>query len=91
MKKVKSHFLSSKLIKNNIRPQKTISSKDVICTVANFYNIDEPLLHEKTRRKDIVKPRQIAMYILREDFSRNGRVDGFDIKAFAEEWLWWEP
>ncbi|NCO04652.1 MAG: chromosomal replication initiator protein DnaA, partial [Candidatus Magasanikbacteria bacterium] len=57
------------LIKNSIRPQKSISIKDVVTTVANFYNIDEPLLYEKTRRKDIVKPRQIAMYILREDFS----------------------
>lgn len=28
---------------------------------------------------------------LREDINRNGRVDGFDIKAFAEEWLWSEP
>jgi len=28
---------------------------------------------------------------LREDIDRNGRVDGFDIKAFAEDWLWSEP
>ena len=28
---------------------------------------------------------------LREDINRNGRVDGFDIKAFAQEWLWSEP
>lgn len=28
---------------------------------------------------------------LREDINRNGRVDGFDIKAFAENWLWSEP
>jgi hypothetical protein len=28
---------------------------------------------------------------LKEDLNRNGRVDGFDIEAFAENWLWSEP
>ena len=56
------------LIKNNVRPQKTISIKDVVRTVADFYSIDEKRLYEKTRRKEIVKPRQIVMYILREEF-----------------------
>ncbi len=57
------------LIKNNIRPQKIVSIKDVIKTVAEFYSVEEKALYEKTRRKEIVKPRQIIMYILREDLS----------------------
>ncbi len=57
------------IIKNNIKPRKNISTNDVIKTVAGFYNINEPDLYEKTRRKEVVKPRQVAMYILREDFS----------------------
>ncbi|PIR44620.1 MAG: chromosomal replication initiator protein DnaA [Candidatus Vogelbacteria bacterium CG10_big_fil_rev_8_21_14_0_10_51_16] len=57
------------LIKNSIRPQRTISAKDVIQTVAAFFNIEEKVIYEKSRRKEIVKPRQIAMYILREDFN----------------------
>jgi len=57
------------LIKNTIKPQKTISIKDVLHTIANFYNIEEKVLCEKTRRKEVVKPRQIIMYILREDFN----------------------
>jgi len=57
------------LIKNTIKPQKTISIKDVLHTIANFYNIEEKILCEKTRRKEVVKPRQIIMYILREDFN----------------------
>ncbi len=57
------------LIKNNIIPKKTASVKDVIRAVSEFYNIDEASLFEKTRKKEIVKPRQIAMYILREDFN----------------------
>ena len=28
---------------------------------------------------------------LREDIDRNGRVDAFDLAAFAEQWLWKEP
>lgn len=57
------------LIKTNIRPQKSVSIKDVIKTVASFYNVEERLLFEKSRRKEVVKPRQIVMYILREDLS----------------------
>jgi chromosomal replication initiator protein len=57
------------LIKNNIVPKKTASIKDIIRIVSEFYHIDESAIYEKTRRKEIVKPRQIAMYLLREDFT----------------------
>ncbi|HEY4514786.1 MAG TPA: chromosomal replication initiator protein DnaA [Candidatus Paceibacterota bacterium] len=57
------------LIKNNIKPQKSISINDVIKTIASFYNIDEKELYQKTRKKEVVKPRQVIMYILREDFN----------------------
>ncbi|HEY4504929.1 MAG TPA: chromosomal replication initiator protein DnaA [Candidatus Paceibacterota bacterium] len=57
------------LIKNSLKPQKIISINDVIKTIANFYNIDERELYQKTRKKEVVKPRQVAMYILREDFN----------------------
>jgi len=57
------------LIKNSIKPQKTISIKEVINIIASFYNIEEKILFEKSRRKEVVKPRQIIMYILREDFN----------------------
>jgi chromosomal replication initiator protein len=57
------------LIKNNVLPKKTASVKDVVRVVSEFYNINEAALFEKTRRKEVVKPRQIAMYILREDFN----------------------
>lgn len=57
------------VLKNSTRPSKSVSMKDVINTVANYYNVTEEMLYEKTRRKDVVKPRQIVMYILREDFN----------------------
>ncbi len=56
------------LIKNNIKPKKTSSIKDVVKTIAEFYGITEAEIYEKTRKKSVVKPRQVIMYILREDF-----------------------
>ncbi len=50
------------------RPQKSISVKSVVDKVATFYNIDEESIYEKTRRREVVRPRQVIMYILREDF-----------------------
>jgi chromosomal replication initiator protein len=57
------------LIKNNIRPKKNVSIKDVVKVISNFYNLDENLIYDKTRRKEVVKARQVAMFILREDFN----------------------
>jgi chromosomal replication initiator protein len=56
------------LIKNNAKPKKAVSVKDIIKTIADFYNIDESSIYEKTRRKEVVRPRQLIMYILREEF-----------------------
>ncbi len=56
------------LIKNNLKPKKNSSIKDVIKVVADFYNVMENEIYEKTRKKNVVKPRQIIMYLLREDF-----------------------
>jgi len=57
------------LIKNNIKPKKNISIPEVVKIVSDFYNIDEQSIYEKTRRKEIVKARQMVMFILREDFN----------------------
>lgn len=57
------------LIKNNIKPKKTVAIKDIVGIIANQYGISEDVIYEKTRRKEIVRARQVAMYILREDFN----------------------
>ncbi|OGZ09746.1 MAG: hypothetical protein A3D65_05470 [Candidatus Lloydbacteria bacterium RIFCSPHIGHO2_02_FULL_50_13] len=57
------------LIKNNAKPTKPVSIKDIVKTVTTFYNLDERFIYEKTRRKEVVKPRQVLMYILRQDFN----------------------
>jgi chromosomal replication initiator protein len=51
------------------RPAKTVSVKHVVSKIAEFYGIDEESIYEKTRRREVVRPRQVIMYILREDFS----------------------
>ena len=55
------------LIKDTEKPRKSLSVKDVVRTVASFYHLEEDIIYEKTRRKEVVKPRQLIMYILRED------------------------
>jgi len=57
------------ILKNNAKPKKNVSPKEVIKRVSDFYEIDEQSIYEKTRKKEVVKPRQLIMYILREDFS----------------------
>ncbi|MDQ2933287.1 MAG: chromosomal replication initiator protein DnaA [bacterium] len=56
------------ILKNNVKPKKMMSVKDVVKVVSEFYNIDEESIYDKTRRKEVVRPRQVVMYILREDF-----------------------
>ncbi|MDO8560903.1 MAG: chromosomal replication initiator protein DnaA [bacterium] len=48
-------------------PKRFTSPKKIIKTVADFYEILEKELITTSRRKEIVKPRQIAMYLLRDE------------------------
>ncbi len=56
-----------KIIKNNEKPQKSVSVEEIVKIVADFYGIEKEYIYQKTRRKEVVRPRQVAMYILRED------------------------
>ena len=57
------------LIKNTSKPKKNTSAKDVIRVVSEFYGIEESSIFEKGRKKEVIKPRQVIMYILREDLN----------------------
>lgn len=48
-------------------PKKFTSAKKIIKGVAEFYDINEKELMNHSRKKDVVKPRQIAMYLMREE------------------------
>lgn len=57
------------LLKNNMRPKKNIAIKDVVKMVSEYYKLEGASVYEKTRKKEIVKARQVVMYLLREDFN----------------------
>lgn len=57
------------LIKSNQKPKKAVAVKDIVKIISDFYSIEEDSIYEKTRRKEVIKPRQVIMYILREDFN----------------------
>ncbi|MFA6077141.1 MAG: chromosomal replication initiator protein DnaA [Candidatus Paceibacterota bacterium] len=57
------------LLKNNMKPKKNIAIKDVVKIVSEYYKLDEASIYEKTRKKEIVKARQVVMYLLRENFN----------------------
>ncbi len=48
-------------------PSHTINAKKIIQTVAEFYDLKEKDMLSKSRKKEIVKPRQIAMFLLRQE------------------------
>ncbi len=57
------------MLDKNTQPKRIVTANQIIKCVADFYDVNERVLFEKTRKKEIVRPRQIAMYLLREDFS----------------------
>lgn len=56
------------LLKNFVfSPFNVTNYKKIVETVAKFYNLDEKNLFDQTRRKEIVRPRQVAMFLLRKE------------------------
>ncbi|MGC8981465.1 MAG: chromosomal replication initiator protein DnaA [Minisyncoccia bacterium] len=57
---------------------KKVSYKTIIKKVAEFYNLKEEDILKRARRKDLSKPRQIVMYLLREvgklSYTRIGEI-----------------
>ena len=48
-------------------PNKVTSPKKIIQMVAEFYDLKEKEIVALSRKKEVVRPRQIAMYLLREE------------------------
>jgi chromosomal replication initiator protein len=60
--------ITKSLLKNLIAPPPKIATpKQIIQTVASFYDLREKEIISVSRKKEIVKPRQVAMYLLREE------------------------
>ncbi|MEX0878072.1 MAG: chromosomal replication initiator protein DnaA [Candidatus Spechtbacterales bacterium] len=49
------------------KPSKPISYKKILKAVCNFYEVEEEELLGKNRKRDIVLPRQVAMYLMRTE------------------------
>ncbi len=50
------------------RPQqRTVDSNKVVQTVSTYFNLSQDELQGKCRKKEIVRPRQVAMYLLRKE------------------------
>jgi len=47
-------------------PNKMANHKKIIQVVAEFYDLKEKELFSSSRKKEVVKPRQVAMFLLRE-------------------------
>ncbi|MDD4467151.1 MAG: chromosomal replication initiator protein DnaA [Candidatus Pacebacteria bacterium] len=60
--------IAQKLLKTLINsPQKILTPKKIIQSVADFFDLKEREILAPSRKKEVVKPRQIAMYLLREE------------------------
>ncbi len=56
------------LLKNiSIASNKLVTPKKIIEAVTEFYDLKEKDILSSSRKKEVVKPRQIAMYLLREE------------------------
>jgi chromosomal replication initiator protein len=60
---------TKEILNKNTSSRKKVTFNRIVKTVSEFYEIEEQNLFEKSRRKEYVLPRQIAMYLLREDFN----------------------
>jgi len=49
-------------------PRKVISVKQILKIVSDFYDVEEKLLFQRVRRQEVVKPRQVAMFLLRNEY-----------------------
>lgn len=57
------------ILSKNSRPKTTVNSSQIIKLISEFYDIPEKYMFEKTRKQEVVHPRQIAMYLIREDLN----------------------
>ena len=69
--KVKNTIPSSKEVEKIISEiahplNKNVTPKQIIKTVVEFYGLEENLIFDKSRSQELVKPRQIIMYLLRD-------------------------
>ena len=59
--------LTQRIVKKAVRNvNKPITIEDVVAKVCDYYNLDERIIQSKTRKKEVVLTRQIAMYLAKK-------------------------
>lgn len=71
--RIKNGVLSLEEVKQtleqlSLRSQRVVTTSQIIKCVGDFYGVEEKDLMDRSRKREVVKPRQVAMYLLREDF-----------------------
>jgi chromosomal replication initiator protein len=67
LRKIPIHINDVKqIMKNHIKEKTSKTPEDIIETISKYYNTNPQLMSGKTRRQDIVYPRQICIYVLRD-------------------------
>lgn len=56
-------------ILSSINPKKVVNFKKIIQSAVDFYDLKEKDILSDSRKKEIVKPRQVVMYLLREELN----------------------
>jgi chromosomal replication initiator protein len=56
-------------LNKNIYSRNKITFNKIVKAVVDYYEVSEQSIFQKSRRRETVLPRQIAMYLLREDFN----------------------
>jgi len=69
---------AEKILKKILQPKKIINFKKILNTVSEFYDLDPNQIVSKCRKKELVKPRQIIMYLSKEEL-------GFAYSTIAEK------
>lgn len=55
------------ILNKNMKPKTSVTPSQIIKIIAEYFDIPERVMFERTRKTDVVLPRQIAMYLIRED------------------------
>jgi chromosomal replication initiator protein len=58
---------------------RSMSARDIIDVVAKFYNINSKDLTGNSRKKELVNPRQIAIYLIREELNSSYPAIGHEL------------
>lgn len=70
---VRNHSLTipevKEIIKNHIKPKRSVSVEEITGAVAQYFHIEESSLYQSIRRREIVQARQVAMYLMRTDYN----------------------